>query len=145
MIKLEHLNCNEENELQSYAYYTNKLYEYISNDAKNKGFEFNERYTVQNLKQDILNKSREFFWVKINNDICGLVAIRHMGDMLKISSLYIKEEYRNKGIATNCISKLIDTYGKSLTLDLYYDGKAKELYKKLGFKNKYSVMELKIK
>lgn len=145
MINLIYLNRNNEDELQLYAYYTNKLYESISNDAKKQGLVFNEKYTIHNLKQDLMNTNRNFFWIKRNNQLCGLVSIRHIveDDMLKISGIYIIDEYRNNGIATNCINKLIDTYGKTITLDVYYDGKAKELYKKLGFKNKYTVMELR--
>ena len=81
-----------------------------------------------------------------DNDYVGYVSYSSWGDgACCLSSLYINEPFRHKGIATAVIKKLIYKLSKEYTLlygFVHKDNKvAIELYHKLGFKYFSHTME----
>ena len=55
-------------------------------------------------------------------------------DRLEIDYIYVKEEYRNKGIASKLLEYLFNKYDYSCTLEVRVDNQAAiNLYQKLGF------------
>jgi ribosomal protein S18 acetylase RimI-like enzyme len=58
------------------------------------------------------------------------------GNIIHLDELYVKKEYRNKGVASNFIRFLTEAYGNAASLNLETtpsNTAALRLYKKLGF------------
>ena len=83
----------------------------------------------------INDNTKYFIVVEENNDIIAYTYLIKQDDNLKIDALYVKEDYRNKGIATSILNKVME-YAKlnnfeSISINVLENNiKAKNLYSK---------------
>ena len=116
-----------------------------------------KRYYKEYLKNDLTNRWRAIFVFIKNKEIVGIVV----GKIFKtlkvtgyercgfISNVYVKKEYRRKGIAKKLIKEIIGWFKKKgatkISLELYKDNIAAiKLYHKFGFKDYTIKMKKKI-
>lgn len=74
-----------------------------------------------------------------NNKIIGYVKYLIMYDKIEIENIFVKEEYRKKGIGTKLMSyliaKAIEKKAVNITLEVRISNEiARNLYKKFGFR-----------
>jgi [ribosomal protein S18]-alanine N-acetyltransferase len=96
---------------------------------------------------DILNEMLSNFNIKVNNedihtkyllniksDIVGFLSYTHLYDKIEINYIYIKEEYRGKGYASELIDYLLKEDYSDITLEVRISNEsAINLYLKKGF------------
>jgi ribosomal protein S18 acetylase RimI-like enzyme len=86
-------------------------------------------YVEINVPKEILNYQN----ILVNNKIIGCLLVTHHDDGVLIDEIYLKEEYRGKGIGTNIIKNILKD--NNVYLWVYKKNiNAKKLYDKLGFK-----------
>ncbi len=119
--------------------------ELLKNEPKSFGSSFDEESRFEDIMWDNrLNKKHVFnVGTFSNNEIIGLAVFvmsprKKMKHHATLNSMYIKKEYRNKGIAINMINFGIELLKKNNVeiLDLSVskgNDKAIKLYEKLGF------------
>lgn len=101
---------------------------------------------AKKLPLDEINKINKYVNDKVNSDylnykvimvdkkIIGCLLLEPYQDGLLINEIYIEDNYRNNGIGSNILNKLL-LLNKKLYLYVYKDNKqAIKLYIKLGFK-----------
>lgn len=144
MVELKRLNIDSREETDLYKYYVRQLYKSIKSDAEELGItDFDATYTDQDFWHRVRDKSRKFYWIIVNNSIVGIITIRDLGDVIKISNIFIEHSYRGYGYGSKAIKIIKEKYNKPLTLHVYYEGRAERLYKRLGFKPVYKELLLK--
>ena len=98
-------------------------------------------------------KDEFYYKIMLDEKVVGFVGLDLNDDeilnlhTLYIYRLYIDEEYRNLGIGEIVLNKLEEIakeMNRDLELDVYGDNPAINLYKKVGFKEHYKNMILKI-
>lgn len=92
---------------------------------------------------EIINEFLKYFDTEIDNnpfrkyllyDNKALLCFSFIYDRLEIDYIYVKEEYRNKKIATKLLEYLFENYNYSCTLEVRCDNiSAINLYKKFNF------------
>ncbi len=93
----------------------------------------------EKVEEQILNnKFLKYLFINVEDTVIGYLSYQELYDKFEIINLYIKEEYRNKGYASELIKKLIETAeknnGTNITLEVNVNNKyAIILYKKFGF------------
>ncbi len=107
-----------------------------------------------NLDEDIVFDKQEFYYkIMKNNEMLGFVGLKLKDDkifdshILYIYRLYIDEKYRNLGIGTQVMNALIDMAKKmnrDIELECFGNNPAIHLYERMGFKENYKNMILKI-
>lgn len=87
---------------------------------------------IKYVDNNINNNFKQYKLIKYSNKIIGVLYIHDYKDGILLDEIYINEEYRNKGIATDIIKNMMD---KKIYLWVYKTNTtALNLYKKLEFK-----------
>ena len=96
-----------------------------------------ENFQSENaIKEQIENENYTYYFIKSDNENGGYFGISDKADYLFLSKLYIKKDYRHKGIGTQAfekIKKLADKKPIRLTVNKYNKNTIKA-YEKWGFK-----------
>ena len=92
----------------------------------------------ENINEYVINSVNEIFKdyynIIIDDKIIGSVCIRDLENARLLDEIYLEKEFRNKGIGTDIIRKIIEN-NESVYLWVYKENiKAVLLYKRLGFK-----------
>ncbi len=106
-----------------------------------------EKNINQNLLNDIFNEYKtgyeplineytNIYGYKINDEIVAFLIFYIMYDKCEIIDIFVKEKYRNKGIAQRLISEILNDFDViNITLEVSEkNNNAIKLYEKLGFK-----------
>lgn len=114
--------------------------ELLINEIQNS---FNEVYKQKNeLKNEFINNPYTKVLVFIeNNKVIGFIHINEIYDRYEINNIFVLDEYRKKGIASQLMDNIIklgkDTGIINITLEVRKDNvNAINLYKKYGFVEK---------
>ena len=98
----------------------------LSEDERNKI----DEYVITNLNETI----KDYYNIIIDDKIIGSVCIKELENAKLLDEIYLEKEFRNKGIGTDIIRKIIEN-NESVYLWVYKKNiKAVLLYKRLGFK-----------
>ena len=100
--------------------------------------EFDDFWKPQNLKSELQNVSSKYIVAKENGEIVGFAGIWYSVDDAHITNIVVRKNYRNKGIGSLLLEKLIELAKTkdSLTLEVNTKNEiAQKLYLKYGFKN----------
>lgn len=97
-----------------------------------------EEEEKENINEYVINSVNEIFKdyynIIIDDKIIGSVCIRDLENAKLLDEIYLEKEFRNKGIGTDIIRKIIEN-NESVYLWVYKENiKAVLLYKRLGFK-----------
>ncbi len=120
-----------------------KIFEMTSEDieliSKNFNTDFDEFWSIDNLKNDFNNPNSSYFIAKLNDEIVGFVGTLKIVDELNIMNIATKVDKRSLGIATKLLSYVIEyskSIGcKSITLEVNENNiPAIHLYEKFNFK-----------
>ena len=100
----------------------------LSEDEKNK---INEYVT-----NSVSEMFKDYYNIVIDDKIIGSVLVKYIQEGKLIDEIYIEKEFRNSGIGTDIIMKLLkESNNNNIYLWVYRENsKALSLYKKLGFK-----------
>lgn len=106
-------------------------------------------YQLRIIKPEELTfkENEEYYKIMFNNEIVGFIGIKNYPKELYLYRFYIDEKYRNKGIGTIALNKIIDMakeQDKDMSLEVMGENIARDLYERLGFKTHYRRMVLKI-
>ena len=77
----------------------------------------------------------------------GFIGIKNYEKEIYLYRFFIDEKYRNNGIGTIVLNKIIDLAkkeNKDMSLEVIGENIARDLYERLGFKTHYRRMVLKI-
>ena len=96
-----------------------------------------EEEEKENINEYVINSVNEIFKdyynIIIDDKIIGSVCIRDLENAKLLDEIYLEKEFRNKGIGTDIIRKIIEN-NKNIYLWVYKENsKAVLLYKRLGF------------
>lgn len=100
--------------------------------------EFDDFWKPQNLKFELQNVSSKYIVAKENGEIVGFAGIWYSVDDAHITNIVVRKSYRNKGIGSLLLEKLIELAKPKTSLTLEVNTKneiAQKLYLKYGFKN----------
>lgn len=100
--------------------------------------EFDDFWKPQNLKSELQNVSSKYIVAKENGEIVGFSGIWYSVDDAHITNILVRKSYRNKGIGSLLLEKLIELAKTKTSLTLEVNTKneiAQKLYLKYGFKN----------
>lgn len=100
---------------------------------------FDDFWTIQNLKSELENINSKYIVAKIDNTILGFSGIWFSVDDAHITNIVVHKEFRHMGIGSKMLEKLIvlaqESNKLSLTLEVNIKNEhAKSLYLKYGFK-----------
>ena len=100
-----------------------------------KGLSGEEKENINEYVINIVNKTlKDYFNIIIDDKIIGSVCIKDLENAKLLDEIYLEKEFRNKGIGTDIIRKIIEN-NESVCLWVYKENiKAVSLYKRLGFK-----------
>ena len=106
-------------------------------------------YQLRIIKPEELTfkENEEYYKILYNNKMVGFIGIKNYEKEIYLYRFFIAEEYRNNGIGTIALNKVIDLakeQNKDMSLEVIGDNIARDLYEKLGFKTHYRRMILKI-
>lgn len=97
----------------------------LAEDERNKI----DEYVITNLNETI----KDYYNIIIDDKIIGSVCIKELENAKLLDEIYLEKEFRNKGIGTDIIRKIIEN-NKNVYLWVYKKNKkAVLLYKRLGF------------
>ena len=143
-IKLDLLKYND---IKEFALMKINEMRYHIQSAKKLGIQDN--YCINFNEEDAINDLEEYntFIIKYNNIVIGFIQISdfpyygkdNVG--IKIDNLYIKEQYRNKGIATNIINNLKNKFD-NISLEVWYEIDSLKKYESIGFREIGKIMLL---
>ena len=106
-------------------------------------------YMVENFQSEkaiqnqIENENYSYYFILQNNEKAGYFGISDKGDYLFLSKLYIKKEFRHKGIGTKAFERIKELAdGKPIRLTVNkHNTNSITAYKKWGFNTIDSVIE----
>lgn len=106
-------------------------------------------YQLRIIKPEELTfqENEEYYKIICNNEMVGFVGIKNYEKEIYLFRFFVDEKYRNKGIGTIVLEKIIDMakeQNKDLSLEVIGENIARDLYERLGFKTHYRKMILKI-
>ena len=106
-------------------------------------------YQLRIIKPEELTfeENEEYYKIMFNNEMVGFIGIKNYPKELYLYRFYIDEKYRNNGLGTIALNKLIDVAkqkDKDMSLEVMGENIARDLYERLGFKTHYRRMVLKI-
>lgn len=95
--------------------------------------------SAEAIRQQIVNENYEYYFINIDGVSAGYFGISFKNDYLFLSKLYIKKEFRHKGLGTKAfeeIKRIAVKYNlNSIQLTVNkYNKNTIEAYKKWGFK-----------
>ena len=99
---------------------------------------FSHPWSKQSLEEEMNNETSLFLVAKEENEVIGYIGMSIVIDEGYIFNVAVRENYRNKGVATSLINELV-TYGKKnnfsfITLEVRESNfPAISLYSKFGF------------
>lgn len=97
----------------------------LAEDERNKI----DEYVITNLNETI----KDYYNIIINDKIIGSVCIKELENAKLLDEIYLEKKFRNKGIGTDIIRKIIEN-NKNVYLWVYKKNKkAVSLYKRLRF------------
>ena len=97
----------------------------LAEDERNKI----DEYVITSLNETI----KDYFNIIVDDKIIGSVCIKDLENAKLLDEIYLEKEFRNKGIGTDIIRKIIEN-NKNVYLWVYKKNKkAVLLYKRLGF------------
>lgn len=102
---------------------------------------------IINPEELTFEENEEYYKIIYNNEMVGFIGIKNYEKEIYLYRFFIDEKYRNQGIGTIALNKIIDTakkQNKDMSLEVMGDNIAKDLYERLGFKTHYRKMVLKI-
>lgn len=143
-IKLDLLKYND---IKEFALMKINEMRYHIQSAKKLGIQDN--YCINFNEEDAINDLDEYntFIIKYNNIVIGFIQISDFSYYgkdntgIKIDNLYIKEQYRNKRIATNIINNLKNNF-TNISLEVWYGIDSLEKYESIGFREIGKIMLL---
>ena len=106
-------------------------------------------YQLRIIKPEELTfeKNEEYYKIMFNNEMVGFIGIKNYEREIYLYRFFIDKRYRNQGIGTIALNKLIDMakkQDKDISLEVSGYNIAKDLYERLGFKTHWTRMVLKI-
>ena len=106
-------------------------------------------YQLRIIKPEELTftKEEEYFKILYKNEMVGFIGIKNFEKEIYLYRFFIEEKYRNLGIGTIALQKLIDMakkQNKDMSLEVIGENIARDLYERLGFKTHYRKMVLKL-
>lgn len=106
-------------------------------------------YQLRIIKPEELTfeKNEEYYKILYDYKMVGFIGIKNYEKELYLYRFFISEAYRNKGIGTVALNKIIDLAkkeNKDLTLEVIGENIARDLYERLGFITHYRKMVFKI-
>lgn len=106
-------------------------------------------YKLKIIKPEELTfqKNEEYYKIIYNNEMVGFVGIKNYEKEIYLYRFFVIEKYRNKGIGTIVLEKIIDIakqQNKDISLDVIGENIARNLYERLGFITHFRRMILKI-
>lgn len=106
-------------------------------------------YQLRIIKPEELKfeNNEEYYKIIFNNQMVGFIGIKNYPKEIYLYRFFINEKYRNQGIGTIALNKIIDMAkreNKDMSLEVTGDNIARDLYERLGFKTHYRKMVLKI-
>jgi len=97
----------------------------LAEDERNKI----DEYVITSLNETF----KDYFNIIVDDKIIGSVCIKDLENAKLLDEIYLEKEFRNKGIGTDIIRKIIEN-NKNIYLWVYKKNKkAVLLYKRLGF------------
>ena len=104
------------------------IYMYSKDLAEDEKENINE-YVITSVNEMF----KDYYNIIIDDKIIGSVCIRDLENAKLLDEIYLEKEFRNKGIGTDIIRKIIEN-NKNVYLWVYKKNKkAVLLYKRLGF------------
>lgn len=91
--------------------------------------------------------NEEYYRIIFENIAVGFIGLKIYEKSIYVYRFFIEKKYRGKGIGTETLNKVIEkakSENKDISLDVFALNEAKKLYEKLGFKDRYTNMVLKI-
>lgn len=110
-------------------YKLNTIMEYatdIEDEEKNKII----KYVNKHVKEDL----KKYKIILTNSDIIGCLLVVNYEDGIMLDEIYLEEDYRNQGIGSKILKKLINENDIIYLWVYKNNGKAIKLYTKLNFK-----------
>ena len=106
----------------------NSIFEYANNLSND------EMMKIKNyVNKKVPIQLKDYKLIKVDNKIIGCVLVEQKDDGVLLDEIYIEKDYRNKGIGTDIIKKIL-IENKIVFLWVYkLNVKAINLYKKCGF------------
>ena len=106
-------------------------------------------YQLRIIKPEELKfeNNEEYYKIIFNNEMVGFIGIKNYPKEIYLYRFFINEKYRNQGIGTIALNKIIDMAkreNKDMSLEVMGENIARDLYERLGFKTHYRRMVLKI-
>lgn len=106
-------------------------------------------YQLRIIKPEELTfeNNEEYYKIIFKNEMVGFIGIKNNEKEIYLYRFFIDERYRNQGIGTIALNKIIDIakeQDKDMSLEVSGDNIAKDLYERLGFKTHWTRMVLKI-
>ena len=101
--------------------------------------DFDDFWNYNILRNELVNENSIYYIAKISDNIIGFAGIWQAVDDMHITNIAVKKDFRQKGIGSKLLEKLIETSIQknvhSLTLEVNYKNvPAIKLYEKYGFK-----------
>ena len=97
----------------------------LAEDERNKI----DEYVINSVNETF----KDYFNIIVDDKIIGSVCIKDLENAKLLDEIYLEKEFRNKGIGTDIIRKIIEN-NKNVYLWVYKKNKkAVLLYKRLGF------------
>ena len=104
--------------------YDNKYFEYLKRNIN----EFNVDYL--NIENPFLKN----FVYLFNGKVVGLISYSLIYDRIELEYIWVKDSYRNRGLASKMMDKMFEENVKNITLEVRISNlSAINLYKKYGF------------
>ena len=100
--------------------------------------EFDEFWQTNNLKSELENINSKYIVAKLDDKIIGFAGIWFSVDDAHITNIVVRKIYRNKGIGSALLERIIELAKEKASLTLEVNTKnvpAQKLYLKYGFKN----------
>lgn len=106
-------------------------------------------YQLKIIKPEELKfeDNEEYYKIMYYDKMVGFIGIKNYENEIYLYRFFIDEKYRNKGIGTISLNKIIEIskkQDKDMSLEVIGENIARDLYERLGFKTHYRKMVLKI-
>ena len=104
-------------------------------------FDYAENLSLEEIKQinnyvksNVPKQIDDYKVICINDKKIGCLLVINKDDGVLLDEIYLEEKYRNKGIGTSIIKKILSNYNIVYLWVYKLNTRALSLYKKLGFK-----------
>lgn len=104
-------------------------------------FDYAENLSLEEIKQinnyvksNVPKQIDDYKVICINDKKIGCLLVINKDDGVLLDEIYLEEKYRNKGIGTSIIKKILSNYNIVYLWVYKFNTRALSLYKKLGFK-----------